>query len=123
MACIISGIPSIRLRASSDHFGFTVAPDSIEDSMEENGQLPPEASSAAGLACAAADPMEAAAESFRVPRVSSNGSGAVARPPSLTPRALTSWVSPALVTIEKRLAQLGHSNMTPRDSSPGFSTF
>jgi hypothetical protein len=36
-----SGILSILCKASSDHFTLMPAPDSMEDSIEENGQLPP----------------------------------------------------------------------------------
>src|SRR3990172_308562 len=95
-----SGPRSIRSRASSDHLALADLPSSMEDSTEENGQPPlVEVVDFAG---------SSAADSFRVPRVSSKGSGAVVLPPIFTPRALTNWVSPGLVTMEKRLPHCGH---------------
>jgi hypothetical protein len=102
----------------------------MDATIEENGQLPLPAADSVALGCAVAAPAFAtisgighSAASFNVPRVNSNASGAVVRPPIFTPSACTICVSPGFVTIENRALHLGQRNSTPNEPSPGFSTF
>src|SRR5262249_2889481 len=70
----------------------------------------------AGAAATAASPLS-------VPRVISSGAGGTVRPPRLTPSEETNWVSPGLVTIEKRAPHDSQRKVIPRRPSSGASTF
>src|SRR5262249_10381504 len=119
------GMRSMRAAASGAHAGPAGAASAVEPkagiiaAKGQPGPSAPAATAAAPSGAAASSTNAASRWWVRLARTCSKGAASVARPPTLTPRVRTSWVSQGLVNMATRWPQAGQPNVTVSEPSSG----
>src|SRR5262249_26170574 len=119
------GMRSMRAAASGAHAGPAGAASAVEPkagiiaAKGQPGPSAPAATAAAPSGAAASSTNAASRWWVRLARTCSKGAASGARPPTLTPRVRTSWVSQGLVNMATRWPQAGQPNVTVSEPSSG----